>query len=306
MALPETSATHVDAALSQISISYKNPSYICGMVAPVVPVAKQSDKFYTFNKGDLLRNDAGVRAPGTVANRGGYRLSTTTFFCDNYAFGKARPYEVDRNADAALQIDQADTEYVTEQLMIDMELACATALFTTSVWATDNTTATNWDTYATSTPIEDVRAAADVIQGSTGVRPNQLTIGRQVWTVLQDHPDLVDRLSNTATKQVRLDTVASLFEVDRILIGDAVYNTAAEADAASMSYVWGKNALLNYVPSSPGLRTPSASYTFQWGNRFVRNYEEEAEMQSVVEAHDYVDFVATASDLGYFFSGIVT
>ena len=45
MALPETSATHVDAALSQISISYKNPSYICGMVAPVVPVAKQSVSF---------------------------------------------------------------------------------------------------------------------------------------------------------------------------------------------------------------------------------------------------------------------
>ena len=41
---------HIDAALSNISIAYRNGVFIAERVLPVVPVLKQSDKYYTHGK----------------------------------------------------------------------------------------------------------------------------------------------------------------------------------------------------------------------------------------------------------------
>ena len=92
-----------------------------------------------------------------------------------------------------------------------------------------------------------------------------------------------------------------------MIVGQASYNTAAEKATASNSWVHGKNALLYYVPSSPSIDEPSAMYSFRWGPRSILNYEDTppGKMSQVVECHDYVDFVLTASTLGRFFSGIV-
>lgn len=305
--LPTPQDAHVDAALSQISVAYRNEQYIFEEVFPVVPVEKQSDKYYTFSKADLLRIEAAVRAPGTLAKRGGYRLSTTSFFCDNYAFGKSIPDELKKNEDAALNSEQNATEYTTDQVLLKLENQLASEIFAISTWGTDKTPTVLWSTYATSTPIEDVRVGIETVLLNTGRRPNQLVMGHQVWTVLQDHPDFVDRLSNQTTRVLQLAAAAQILGVDRVLIGTAVKNTAAEGIAASMSFVWGKNALLHYVPPSPGLMVPSSGYTFRWGPRRVLHYRDAPEglQQDVVESHDYCDFKVVASDTGYYFNGAV-
>ena len=87
---------------------------------------------------------------------------------------------------------------------------------------------------ASSTPIEDVRAYSDTIHGLTGKRPNKLTMGREVWTQLVDHPDLVDRIKysgsvgNTVPAMVSRMAVASILELDEVLVADGIQNTAAE------------------------------------------------------------------------------
>lgn len=312
MPLPTAADVHVDAALTQLSIAYRNPNLIWDRVFPVVPVTKQSDKYFLFDRGDMLRNEAGVRAPGTLANRGGYRLSTDSYFCDNYAFGKQLPDEVLANADAALQIEQADTEYVTDMLQRKLEIQLAATIFTTGVWTTDVTVGTAWSTYATSTPIEDVRAQSRTILQNTGTKPNRLILGKQVWDELQDHPDFLDRLSDKETKMLKLQTVAALLDLEEILVGEASYNTAAEGDTFSGSFVWGNDALLYYAPASAGLRTPSAGYTPRWtgpgvGQQVLRYRDSPAGKKAdVIEAHDYIDFIVTSAVCGAFFNNVVS
>ena len=43
---PTMSDVHIDAALSELSIAYKNKSFIADQVFPLVTVEKQSDKYY--------------------------------------------------------------------------------------------------------------------------------------------------------------------------------------------------------------------------------------------------------------------
>ena len=308
MSLPTGTDVHVDAALSNVSIAYKNASYIYDKVFPYVTVPKQSDKYFTFDKADMFTDQADIRAPGDTAKRGGYRLSSSSFFCDDWAFSKQLPDEVRDNADDGLDIEQADAEYVTEKLLLRLERQFVSQWFVTSVWGTTSTPGTVWTTYATSTPLEDIQVGVETVMKNTGLAPNKFVMGQEVWTDLKNHPDVVDRLPSTQLANVQLAAFAQLIGVEEVLVGTSVYNSAGENETAVMGYNWGNDALLLHVPSSPGRMTPSAGYTFRWGSREVLKFRDTPEDRKadVIMVHEYVDFVATGTDLGYFFLNCVT
>ena len=47
--MPEVSQVHIDAALTNVSVAYRNPDYIADIIAPQVAVRKQSDKYYIYD-----------------------------------------------------------------------------------------------------------------------------------------------------------------------------------------------------------------------------------------------------------------
>jgi len=71
---------HVDAALSNISVMFKNAAFVAEQVLPVLQVQKESDKFYKYNKQDAFRLPDTIRADGAEANEASLAIST-----DNYA-----------------------------------------------------------------------------------------------------------------------------------------------------------------------------------------------------------------------------
>ena len=80
MPLPTASDVHVNAALSNISIAYMQEAsgFVADKVFPIVPVQRQGDRYFVYNRGDLLRSEAQLRAPGTESAGGGFRLDNTS------------------------------------------------------------------------------------------------------------------------------------------------------------------------------------------------------------------------------------
>lgn len=317
MANPLESDVHVDAAMTAMAIAWGGQNYIWDKIAPVVPVGKQSDKYFIFDKDTLRLNEASKRAPGRPAQRGGYNLSTGAYYCDDWSIGKQTSNEALKNADGALNLDQTDTLYCTEQVNRALEIEAVASLFATSLWSADiagvtaSPTASQaifWNLYGTSSPIENVRAQCDAVQRATGLRPNRLWMGREVHSALLDHPDVVERIGNAMSLRLTTSEVlAGVFGVEQVHVGDASYNSAQEGATAVNAFISGKNALLYYAPNTPSLDVPSAFYSMRWGNRVVLNYEDSpvGAMARVIECHDYVDFVLTSNALGVFFSAIV-
>lgn len=99
MALPTRRDVHIDTALSNISIAYRNENYIGTQVFPAVTVEHRSDEYFVYSKGYWFADEAKVRAPGTRAARGGYAISSCTYTCTESAIGKDVPDEVRDNAD---------------------------------------------------------------------------------------------------------------------------------------------------------------------------------------------------------------
>ena len=73
---PTISDLHIDSALTDLSIAFaQRSSFNARLAFPVVPVMKQSNKFFTYDKVDWLRSDAGPRAPGAESPGGGWKIS---------------------------------------------------------------------------------------------------------------------------------------------------------------------------------------------------------------------------------------
>jgi len=318
MPQPTSSDVHVDAILTQISIAYMQQSgvYIANSVFPSINVDKQSDKFYTYAKGDWFRDEAALRAPATPSAGSGYTLSTDNYSADVYAFHKDVDDQVRANADAPLNPDRDATQFVTQRMLLRQELDWSSTYFTTGVWATDvvgGTGFTKWSNYTSSDPIEDVETGKATILASTGYLPNTMVLGYDAFRQLRNHPEVVDRIKYTSAGVPTESTLASLFGVDRIMVARAIQNTGAEGAADSFSLLHGKNAALYYVAPSPGVLTPSAGYQFAWtgvsdglgANVGISRFRIPELRCDRVEAQQAWDFKVIGADLGYFFSNCV-
>lgn len=325
---PTPGDVHVNTPLTNISVAYLQnaANFVAARVFPNIPVSKQSDRYYVYDRGDFNRDEMQLRAPATESSGGGYRLDNTpTYFANRFSFHKDIPDEVRANADAVLNPDREATAFVTHKALIKREKLFVSSYFKTGVWTTDITGVSSspssgqqlqWND-ANSTPIESVRAAKRAIAESTGFEPNKLVLGRAVYDTLLDHPDVIDRLkygqtaggvANTSTADL-----AALFKVDEILVMNAVENTGKEGQSNAHSFIGGKNAMLVHAATAPGLMTPTAGYTFSWtgllgagaeGNR-IKSFRMENLGADRVEIDMCFDMKLVAADLGYFWSGIV-
>ncbi len=269
---------HANIPLTNISIAYIQNAgdFVADKVFPVVPVEKQADSYYTYDKNDWMRDEAKQRAPGTESAGGGYNLNhDSTYSCKTWAFHKDIPWDIRNNADAPLNMDRDGTEFVTQRLLIRRERLFADGYFKTGVWGTDYAGVASgpssgqfiqWSDYTNSTPITDVKNARLAIKGVTGFKPNVLLLGEEVFEALKEHPDIIDRYKYTQAGVITADLIAKVFEVDKIVVAGAIYATNAEGATEAYSFIHGKGALLAYSAPAPSLLAPSAGYIYAWKN----------------------------------------
>lgn len=305
---------HVDQLLTNMSIGYSNEVYIADQIAPIVPVRKQSDIIPKYDQSHWFRNQAAIRAPGTLSERGGFTVDTTEhYYCTRYSYGFEIPDETRDNTDAPYDLDRDGTAFVTDRLMMCREQSWATKYFRTGIWGADVTPNPLWSTYGTSTPLVDITNYEDAIEGRIARMPNTMVLGKQVFSVLKWHPNVMDTIKYVQRAVVSTDLFASLLDLERVLIGRAIYTTSPEGTAeASVVYsrIWGKNALLLYVTPRPSLMMPAATYTFTWQRvpnslqYFTRKRNDEREVD-ILEGNTYFDQHVTSNRAGQFINAPV-
>ena len=268
MRLPSVNDVHQDAILTNLSIRYSNELYIAQQVLPKVTVGKASDKFYVFNQSDFFRNEAGRRAAGTEGPVGGYRLSTDTYATDQRSMAVYVADEERTNADAGLDLEVQAVEYCADKVLLGLEAEVASVIFTSTNYATNHSetlTGTNQWSDATSTPISAIDTAGSLISSKIGRKPNLLVLGEDAFLQLKNHPDIAEVLKYTQAAVITEQLLASVLQVDRVLVGRAIYDSAGEGDTDVYARVWtADSAALLYVAPSAGLRTLSYGYSFVW------------------------------------------
>lgn len=322
---PSLSDLHVNRPLSNVSIAYAQDEemFVAPDVFAKVMSERKSDSYFIFDESDFHRDEAEERGPGDESVGSGYGLTSGSFSCRRYSYHKDIPMEDLQNEDDAAESEVTSTEFVTQKALIRQERAAAAAFFTTGVWTTDITgiaagvpaagEALQWDKSG-STPFNDLETLVNTIMKRTGRKPNFVLAGADVWKVVKNHADFIDRVKHTDKGPLTEDIVARLVGVEQFKVGRAVYNSAAKGQTASNSFIWDSRSLLvGYKNPTPSRRRPSAGYLFTWNGYYgagkgsrVKRMEMPLRDSVRIEMDIAFDPKVTGAKLGCFMNGIVS
>lgn len=326
MSNPTASDVHVNTPLTNFGQRYiqSATAFIAMRAMPNLPVGKQSDLYYEFNRGDFLRDEAEERADDAESVGSGFRLGTNTYFAKVYAIHKNVTDRQRANADVQVNLDNAATIYVASKMLIKRETLFNGIYMGAGKWTTEITPAAGdkWDA-STSDPVVQVRLAKRTIQGLTGYIPNKMIIARDAYDALIDNDAILSRITGGATTDVPamvLKTLLTqLFELEEILIQDAVINTAkadiSDPTAADIQFLSTGQALLYYAPNSLTLDEPTAGAQFSWtgytgatpsGFRASKFRMPASVKTDRIEGEMAFDQKITGPDLGYMFLSVLT
>jgi len=320
MTQPGVGDVHVNRLLSKVSVAYKNQIYIAESVAPILLVDKQSDLIATYDKDFWARSVAKKTNPLEPPPIGGYDVAYDSYFCQERSVGEIIPDAQVANQDPPFDARADATEWVTDQLLLEMEIDFITNFWKTGVWGADKTGGgdfTKWSTYATSDPIQDLREwMREIRRKLLGRNPNRLVLGDMTFDVLADHPSLLERVQYGAPSDnpsmVTPNLIAQLLGLEQVQVGHVVYTTTAEG-ATTITYTAGydDDALLCFAPPRPGLKMPSALYTIVWrtlygATRYVRMRREPLSDKGwLIEGFQHYVIKQLSAEAGIFISDAV-
>lgn len=142
--------------------------------------------------------------------------------------------------------------------------------------------------------------------------PNTLVLPYEVYAQVRIHPAVVDRAKYATIAVIGPELLAQIFDVERVLVPRALKNTANPGQAASMDFVWGKDALLCYVPPRPALKQVALAYTFQWNGapgslmgHSVETWREDRRKADVVRVQRYYDQKIIAAGAAFLWKAAV-
>lgn len=303
-AQPDLADVHVDAVLTNISVMYVNDMYIGAQVFPRVQVDKESGSYFIFNRGAFMRDEALPRAPGTQAATVGYNLTTGSYEVVEWAAEHPVDDRIRRNADSPLDPDRDGAILVADKIDMALEQKVQSAIETTANWTTTATLSgtSQWSDYPNSDPMTDIKTARLTVLKQIARKANTGVMSIEVFESLALHPDLLDRVKYTGTGErpamVTAAMMAELFQLDQVLVGSTVEDTAIEGATEVPAYVWGKHFWVGFVPPAPRINTPAAGYTFTTG-RMVDRRREEAITSDVVRAREAFQAKVVAAGAGY-------
>lgn len=328
---PTQSDLHVNQPLTNVSVAYiqKADAFIATKVFPQVPVQKQSDMYWRYSKSDWRRTDVKRRAPSTETPGVGWNVDTDTYFAHVYGVHKDIDDQLRANADSNFRLDADATAFVTNQLLLKRDLDWNATYFRTGVWGRDLTGVSSnpgsdqflqWD-LATSDPISQLAGLQVDFVRETGFKANTMVVGANVLKALKNHPGIIDRIKYTQRGIVTTDLIATLFDVERILVsyatiasGPHVPDARAQDAAATYDFISNPNSvLLCYTPSSPSIMQPAAGYTFTWrgylgGNSQgirIKRFRMEHIASDRIEGEMTYDMRVISPDVGVFLENAV-
>lgn len=304
---------HIDVPLSNLAVKAFATGvgqFIAPQIMPIMPVDKESNKYYTVDKGNFLRIHDSKRSRKTKANRIEFDVSSDAYFAQEYALaGDIALQDLD-NSDSALMLRQSTTDLVVSGLARDYERRVANTVTSISnvgsgvvLSGTDQ-----WSDLTNSSPISDVSTGAAFMRSMTGLSPNVGIVDFDTLQMLRRHTEIIEFHKYTSGGLLSIEQIAAAFGLPRILVGTGIIENSLEGGTSSMTNIWGNNFVLAHINPAQGPRTATLGLSFRWRPSNFGTPMQVTRQQfrgagteniEVIEAAYHQDEKIIAADLGY-------
>lgn len=264
------------------------------LALPVVDVERPEGQYPKFQKqqSQLLKGSVKARAPYS-----GFARDTAAYVQDTYA---CIEYGVEQAVDDTIRLKNTQffdaeviaTRLARRKLLLAHEVRAAAALFNTSNFTSTNSgtayTTANLATFDVGLDVDDAkdRLTAKGESFNTVVVPYQVATRLRASTKFQQRARGAG-VSGDAILNLDANAMADVFGVDRVLIGRAVYDSAAEGVAFSSANIW-SNSYIWVGNIGASILDGGAGYTLNWSQYGsvlnVETYRDEPIKADIVRA----------------------
>lgn len=266
---------HVNVPLSNLARLYRpdTAGFIADQVCPYIGVEFESNVYYVFDQGPFFATDVddlvGDREEPREVE---YSHSTDQYTCQRRELAWSISDRERNNADSQLNLERNKQVGTLGRLLLKREArVAALARKTTNAGGlTSGAAATaDWGTAGTTTIEADILTGREAVRQLIGIEPNTIVIPVAVAAKMNKNAQIRDWLKYNVFQpginplSERFPLLPSVFFGMRVLVPNALQNTAVEGQTASYSDVWSTHVRLLYVTPGPALETPSAMYTFR-------------------------------------------
>lgn len=305
-----------------VSIGYRNARYIATHPYPVKQFNSPKVKVFVYNKGDQFRSQAVLRAPGAASRMRHRKGSSVNVDTNQYGISEQITDEdlatrnLPEGATPPIDLTGDATRSNADQHDLRQEIAVSASI-TGATWAGgNNDVAGLWEPLgATNTFVADLMTGLAALEALGHFGPFGLLIDGKTWRPLSQSDDLVDRIKHTGRDSITTTLLANLFDLQEVVIGKAMKNTADEkADGTDGTFkqIWEKNedkgmAFLYVIPPGvsgkqivvPGLQAKSKM--LMNGGRVSEQWYEKREHAWTVETREDIGLKIIDLSAGYLF-----
>lgn len=262
-------------SLMEFDLERNRAGFIAYRVLPIIQVQLSASDF-----GRIPTEQLGKLNDVERNSRGGYNRINFTFTKDSYAtkeYGLEGPID---KRNAKLYQNYLDAEMATAKLVLNnvltkAEQRVAQAVFNTTTWTGASLTtgvSIPWSNKASSTPIDDVRAASQKVRDNCGRYANSLVINRKVFRNLQDNEQIIERITASGagapakSSDITAAMLAQVFDLEQVIVADSAYDVEAEGQTTVFGDIWDDEFAMVCIVASPsdGIERPCIGRTFHW------------------------------------------
>ena len=312
------------ASFAEYDLEMNQRNFIAQKVAPVVEVALVSDNPGKIPIEQLLKvGDGKPRAPRGSYPRGSWTFDKWSYTTLDYGWGEPLDDRERKMYQYLVDAEQIAVARAYNNVLLNAEIRMAALLFS-ATWTGGGATlytdvgTTEWAqaNWATATPIEHIEAAVRYVHSNSGLWPNALILNRLKYRDLRQCAQIRERIvasgagSPAKASDITPQMLASIFDLDQVLIAGGDKDSATEGQSTTISSVWGTYAMVAKIATTADIREPCVARTFHWGENgsqiggAIKQYREEAIHSDIYEVSHEVDEVVMYTECAHLLGGI--
>lgn len=300
-----------DPILTELAQGYHNNELVSEVLMPVVEIEKEAGKIPQFGR-LAFRVGSTVREIHGDSNR----LTPediTSLHVELKEHDVEYPIDYREDNDASYPLKKYALSVVQNVIALGREVAVADIAQNADNYAPENVvklTDTQRFTNAKSDPLKFINDGLEAISATIGRLPNVCVIASDVWKVLKENTNLLERIKYTRTGILTPEIFAELIGVDVVKIG-----AASQEKDGNLEKVWSNCIVLAYVPSNKDKKEnskkgnvfePSYGYTVRRKDGlFVDTYQEKGGKVEIIRCTDINAPFLVGKSAGYLIQGCI-
>lgn len=300
-------------SLEQFDLQADQAGFVGLKIAPTIEVDTPFGQYGVIELKELIKSRDTRRAVDGSYGRGEGRGTKDTYSTEEHGFEE----RVD-DREATMFGSWWNSELLAAQRCRDAVLRNHNARVIALAAAVSNTTAagTVWTTLASADVIGNVRTARLAVRNRTGIMPNAMVIDFETFQYVRSNAGIIDRvkysgLQDVNVSKVTVNAVAQALDLEEIILSGSMYNSANEAQTASLASMWDKTTAFVFVKGSGSdLRRPQFARTFHWGadgssiGSVMESYRDESRRSDIVRSRMETDEKVVYSACAQLITGV--